>query len=65
MAVAVAWPIVRASVSGAQELPSRTGARLTVPAQSTSTLTVPISLTANPRPVTFDRDVSLLGVLRQ
>ena len=65
MAVAVAWPSVLASVLGAQESPSRTGARLTVPAQSTSTITVPITLTANPRAVTFDGDVSLLGVLRQ
>jgi aminopeptidase N len=39
--------------------------RLTVPAQRTSTITVPITLTANPRAVTFDGDVSLLGVLRQ
>ncbi|MEY4958568.1 MAG: hypothetical protein RL409_2825 [Gemmatimonadota bacterium] len=39
--------------------------RLMVPAQSASTITVPITLTANPRAVTFDGDVSLLGVLRQ
>jgi len=36
-----------------------------VPAQGTSTITVPIALAAKPRAVIFDADVSLLGVLRQ
>jgi aminopeptidase N len=39
--------------------------RITVPARTTSTITVPIALAAKPRVVTFDGDVSLLGVLRQ
>lgn len=39
--------------------------RVTVPAQRSSTITVPITLVAKPRNVLFDGDVSLLGVLRQ
>lgn len=39
--------------------------RITVPARHTSTITVPIALAAKPRVVTFDGDVSLLGVPRQ
>jgi hypothetical protein len=39
--------------------------RITVPAQATSTITVPIALAAKPRAVIFAADVSLLGVLRQ
>ncbi len=39
--------------------------RVTLPAQRTSTITVPLALTAKPRAVLFDGDVSLLGVLRQ
>jgi hypothetical protein len=38
---------------------------VTVPAQGTSTITVPIALAAKPRAVIFAADVSLLGVLRQ
>ncbi len=38
---------------------------VTVPAQRTSTIAVPITLASKPRAVTFDADVSLLGVLRQ
>ncbi len=39
--------------------------RVTVPAQATSTITIPLTLSAKPRAVTFDGDVSFLGVLRQ
>jgi len=39
--------------------------RITVPARHTSMINVPIALAAKPRIVTFDGDVSLLGVLRQ
>ncbi len=39
--------------------------RVAVPAQGASTLVVPLALTAKPRAVTFDGDVSLLGVVRQ
>lgn len=39
--------------------------RVTVPATGTSTIAVPIVLSAKPSAVTFDGDVSLLGVLRQ
>lgn len=38
--------------------------RITVPAAATSTLDVPMVLTAAPRSVLFDADVSLLGVLQ-
>ena len=39
--------------------------RVTVPATGTSTIAVPIMLSAKPGAVMFDGDVSLLGVLRQ
>ncbi|MBC7843621.1 MAG: M1 family metallopeptidase [Gemmatimonadaceae bacterium] len=55
-------------VSLAIDVTDATGAtkrvRIAVPATATSTLDVPIALTAAPRSVLFDADVSLLGVLQ-
>jgi aminopeptidase N len=39
--------------------------RVTIPANARSTMTVPLALSAPPRAVVFDADVSLLGELRQ
>ena len=38
--------------------------RITVPAQRTSTITVPVVLARSPKSVVFDADVSILGTER-